>query len=30
MTEPLARALRRIEPETLHGVAAAAFDTRLR
>ena len=25
MTEPLAEVLRRIEPETLHGVAAAAF-----
>jgi flavodoxin len=30
MTEPLAEVLRRIESETLHGVAAAAFDTRLR
>ena len=30
MTKPLAEALRRIEPETLHSVAAAAFDTRLR
>jgi flavodoxin len=30
MTEPLAEVLQRIEPETLHGVAAATFDTRLR
>jgi flavodoxin len=30
MTEPLAEVLHRIEAETLHGIAAAAFDTRLR
>ena len=30
MTEPLAEVLHRIEAETLHGVAAAAFDTHLR
>ena len=30
ITEPLAEVLHRIEPETLHGVAAATFDTRLR
>jgi flavodoxin len=30
MTKGLAEALRRIEPDTLHGVAAATFDTRLR
>ncbi len=30
MTEPLAEVLHRIEPATLHGVAAATFDTRLR
>ena len=30
MTEPLTRFFARLEPSTLNGVAAAAFDTRLR
>ena len=30
MTAPVARLLARLEPATVHGVAAAAFDTRVR